>query len=123
VQATARAVVTGLAVALGLASGLGAGSSGCGKGHPSGAPDGTALFEQICARCHGVDGKGVPEIRLQLGVPDMTDPAWQSRHADADIRRTVHQGSRSKKMPAFGDYFSDEQIDAIIGHVRKFRRP
>ncbi len=52
----------------------------------------------------------------------MTDPAWQAKHSDADIHRTVHEGSKSKKMPALGDYYSDPQIDAIIKHVRAFSR-
>ena len=90
---------------------------------PGAAPaDGSALFEQTCARCHGRDGKGDPVAKAQLGVPDMTDPAWQDAHPDDLIRRTVHEGSRSKKMPPFGDVYSPAQLDAIIGHVRSFRR-
>ena len=84
--------------------------------------DGSALFDQTCARCHGKDGKGDPVAKAQLGVPDMTDTAWQQKHSDDDIRRTVHEGSRSKKMPPFGDVYSPAQLDAIIAHVRSFRR-
>jgi mono/diheme cytochrome c family protein len=84
--------------------------------------DGKQLFDQVCARCHAVDGKGDPTAKLQLGVPDMTDPAWQKRLTDADIHRTVHEGSRSKKMPALGDFYNDDQIDAIIKHIRTFSR-
>ena len=84
--------------------------------------DGKQLFSTICARCHGEDGKGEPTAKLRLGVPDMTDPAWQRAHPDDVIEKTVHKGSQSQKMPAFGDYFSDQQLDAIIGHVRSLER-
>ena len=88
----------------------------------SSTSDGSARFEQICARCHGRDGKGDPVAKAQLGVPDMTDPAWQDRLSNDDIRRTVREGPKSKKMPPFGDLFSPAQLDAIIAHVRSFRR-
>ena len=52
----------------------------------------------------------------------MTDPAWQAAHTDDDIRRTVHEGSRSKKMPPFGDVYPPVQLDAIIVRVRSFAR-
>jgi len=83
--------------------------------------DGSALFNQTCARCHGPDGRGDPIAKAQLGVPDMTDGAWQARHSDDDIRRTVHEGSKSKKMPPFGEVYAPAQLDAIIAHVRSFR--
>src|SRR2546421_253322 len=73
---------------------------GCGR--PDGgqaAPTGKALFDQTCARCHAPDGKGDLAARAQLGVPDMTDPAWQAAHPDDIIKRTVREGSKSKKMP------------------------
>jgi mono/diheme cytochrome c family protein len=85
--------------------------------------DGGALFTEICARCHGIDGRGEPTARLQLGVPDMTDPGWQARLTDDDIWRAVRQGSRSRKMPGFGELFTAQQLDAIVAHVRALRRP
>ena len=91
-----------------------------------GAPktlDGRVLFQAICARCHAPDGSGDPIERARLGVPDMTDPRWQDAHSDADIRRTVVEGSKSKKMPAFGrTAFDEAQLDALARYVRTLRR-
>lgn len=87
---------------------------------PGGELDGARLFAQTCARCHGPDGHGDPVARAQLGVPDMTDAAWQARLADGDIRRTVVQGSKSKKMPPFDGFYDAAQLDALIAHVRSF---
>ena len=80
--------------------------------------DGKQLFDTICARCHGQDGRGEPQMKLTLGVPDMTERAWQAARDDQAIRRTIREGSASKKMPGFGDYFTAEQIDSIVRHVR-----
>ena len=85
--------------------------------------DGKQLFEYTCARCHGNDGHGDPVLKPQLGVPDMTEAAWQARLTDDDIARTVHHGSRSGKMPALGNMYSDEQLAAIIKYVRHWRAP
>jgi len=82
------------------------------------AIDGKALFDQTCARCHATNGKGDPTAKAQLGVPDMTEAAWQSAHPDDVIKRTVREGSKSHKMPPFGNLYSDAQLDAIIQHVR-----
>jgi len=80
--------------------------------------DGKALFNQTCARCHGPDGRGDPVAKAQLGVPDMRDAVWQKAHPDELIKRTVHEGSKSKKMPPFGDLYTDAQLDVIIAYVR-----
>ena len=87
-----------------------------------GSLDGAELFNGTCAHCHGQDGTGVPEQVARLGVPNMTDAKWQAAHTDDDIRRTVHKGSKSKKMPAFGAAFSEAQLGAVIVHVRWLAR-
>jgi mono/diheme cytochrome c family protein len=84
--------------------------------------DGAALYGQTCARCHGVDGTGDELARKQLGVPDMTDPLWQKRLTDGDIRRTIQEGSRSKKMPPLGGMYDDAQLGTLVEHVRSMRR-
>lgn len=84
--------------------------------------DGKKLFDQACARCHGPDGRGDPIQKERLGVPDMTTPDWQQKHSDEDIRNTIIDGSKSKKMPGFNDFFADDQIRAITAYVRGLRR-
>jgi len=96
-------------------------SSAC-RGSAGDSTDGRVLFEQVCARCHGRDGVGDPIQRINLGVPDMTAPAWQAAHTDDDIRRTIREGSKSHKMPGFGDFYKPAQLDALVRYVRGFTR-
>ena len=95
---------------------------GCEAGAPR-TRDGRVLFQAVCARCHAPDGRGDPIERARLGVPDMTDPRWQDARSDADIRRTIVDGSKTKKMPAFGRAAFDEaQLAALAAYVRTLRR-
>jgi cytochrome c oxidase cbb3-type subunit 3 len=95
----------------------------CGDPAPR-SSDGKVLFDAICARCHAVDGRGDPVEKARLGVPDMTDPRWQAARTDADIRRTIVEGSKSKKMPAFGHTaFNEAQLAALVAYVRARRAP
>jgi mono/diheme cytochrome c family protein len=93
---------------------------GCGRPTHT---DGKTLFDSTCATCHGRDGHGTPAAKLQLAIPDMNDAAFQTRLSDEDIKRTVREGSKSKKMPPFGDYFTEPQLDALVQYVRGFGRP
>ena len=86
--------------------------------------DGKVIFEAICARCHAPDGRGDPVEKARLGVPDMTDPRWQAARTDADIRRTIVEGSTSKKRPAGGHTaFNEAQLTALGAYVSARRGP
>jgi mono/diheme cytochrome c family protein len=101
------------AALLGLAVG-----PGCGNQVASGRADGAAIFSEVCARCHGP--VGVPDAAsvARLGVKPLTSPHVQRDLSDDDIRRQILQGSRNKQMPAFAGALSEDQVDAIVAHVR-----
>lgn len=88
--------------------------------------DGAKLYEQACAACHGSDGRGrtVEELGFELELPDFTDCEFASREPDPDWHAVIHEGGPvrafDRMMPAFGDALTDEEIYAILGHVRTF---
>lgn len=88
--------------------------------------DGAKLYEQACAACHGSDGRGRPleERGFALELPDFTDCEFASREPDPDWHAVIHEGGPvrafDRMMPAFGDVLTDEEIYAILGHVRTF---
>ncbi len=88
--------------------------------------DGAKLYEQACAACHGSDGRGSPleERGFALELPDFTDCEFASREPDPDWHAVIHEGGPvrafDQMMPAFGDALTDEEIYAILGHVRTF---
>ena len=81
------------------------------------ATDGTTTFTQICAMCHGLDGKAQTPIGRKIGVKDLT----VSTLTEAEIARRVTEGYRdqagTQKMPAYGAKLSAEQIAAVAKYV------
>jgi mono/diheme cytochrome c family protein len=77
---------------------------------PGGAVDGSAVFSQNCAGCHGSGGEGGSGAKLNEGlvVANFPDPA--------DQVEVVTNGRGP--MPAFGDRLSPEEIEAVVEFTR-----
>ena len=73
---------------------------------------GQALYTQNCAVCHGPDGK----LGLN-GAYDLT----KSNLTPAGRIYQVTNGSLSKKMPAFKDKLSEEQIQQVVEYSLTLR--
>lgn len=81
-----------------------------------------AIYAQMCARCHGVDGRGDPELKKTLPVRNFADPEFQAR-AEAsteELQRTIMAGRG--QMPAFGSILSAPKIQSLSGYVRRLGR-
>jgi len=83
-----------------------------------GLAGGKAAFGDNCATCHGTGGAGAS------GYPNLNDDDWLWGGKIDDIYTTVrfgirtsHDETRFSEMPAFADMLSNEEIDAISGHV------
>ena len=85
-------------------------ASAQGKGK---APDGKALFQAQCAKCHGDDGKGIPSIP---DIPDLSTAKWQSSRTDKEITEAINNGIGI--MPGFQETFSAAEIRAVVKQVR-----
>jgi mono/diheme cytochrome c family protein len=97
-----------------------------GAGTPAGAPaqDGRAIFEAHCAVCHGPtgkgDGAGARVIRQKMA--DFSDAAAMRALSDRFLFDIIKKGSsqfgRSNAMPAWGMKLTDEEIRAVVAHIR-----
>ena len=80
--------------------------------------DPSVIYAQMCSRCHGVDGRGDPEIRKTLPtVRDFHDPEFQARATNDTIARTIMAGKG--QMPAFGTALAVPKIQELSGYVRR----
>jgi mono/diheme cytochrome c family protein len=89
-------------------------------GHDPGPPipvDQAAIYAQMCARCHGLDGRGDPEMKKTMPVRDFSDPKFQAEADSAAIGRVIMAGRN--QMPAFGAMLSAPKIQALAGYVRR----
>jgi mono/diheme cytochrome c family protein len=97
-----------------------------GAGTPAGAPaqDGRAIFEAHCAVCHGTTGKGDgPGARvIRQKMADFSAAAAMRLVSDRFLFDIIKKGSsqfgRSNAMPAWGMKLSDEEIRAVVAHIR-----
>jgi mono/diheme cytochrome c family protein len=76
--------------------------------------DGEQIYNQYCARCHGFDGRGVPE---QPQARDLSDVRVMQNLSDEQIKRTIQMG-RPPAMPAFGDQFTEASLMVLVAYVR-----
>jgi mono/diheme cytochrome c family protein len=84
---------------------------------PPTAVDATGLYGQMCARCHGLDGHGDPEMRKVLPkIRDFADPAFRSLRGE-QVERTIMTGK--EQMPSFGAMLSQTKIQHLAGYVRR----
>ncbi len=87
---------------------------------------GVQLYDVGCASCHGQDGRGADpdKVAFDIPLPDFSDCSFASREPDADWIAVAHQGGPvrgfDRTMPAFGEAFSETQLQAIIDHIRTF---
>jgi mono/diheme cytochrome c family protein len=106
-----------LALALGAIGLLAAGGCTGDDAGPAVPVDPAVIYAQTCGRCHGLDGRGDPEIRKTLPVRDFSDPAFQARASNEEIARVIMAGKG--QMPAFGASLSMPKIQSLSGYVRR----
>lgn len=89
------------------------------------AADTGALWDKHCLKCHGKDGKGNTRMGRQSGVKDYSDPKVVDAMKDDAAFKAVKEGVTEKgkeKMKAYGGELSDDEIKALIAHIRTFKK-
>lgn len=87
-----------------------------------GKVDGAAIYASLCVACHQATGLGLPGV-----FPPLADSEWvkgkdttaaaillHGINGALTVKGVVYKGA----MPAFKDQLSDEQIAAVLSHVR-----
>ncbi|MBI4418882.1 MAG: cytochrome c [Ignavibacteriales bacterium] len=87
--------------------------------------DGKLMYDSWCARCHGMDGRGIVEgLELDTEVPDFTDCSFTTREPRKDWLAVIMDGGPARglsmTMPAWSESITQEQAEAIIGHIKTF---
>jgi cytochrome c553 len=89
------------------------------------ADDATQTWDKNCAPCHGKDGKGGTKMGQILHAPDFTTPKAQASFDDAQATKAIKEGIKDKDgkplMKSFAA-LSDDEIKALVAHVRSFKQ-
>jgi mono/diheme cytochrome c family protein len=75
---------------------------------------GQQLYEQYCARCHGVTGR---PTQGQTQARDLSDRRVVDTISDEAFKGVVRNG-RPPGMPAFREQFTDGALNVLIAYVR-----
>ena len=82
-------------------------------------------WDKNCTKCHGADGKGKTKMGEKMGAKDYTDAKVQEGLKDDAMTKAIKEGIKdgeTTKMKAFGDVLSDDEIKALIKHIRDFKK-
>ena len=89
------------------------------------AADAKENWEKHCAKCHAADGTGKTKMGEKLKVKDLTDAKVQGDFKDDAAAKAIKEGVKdgdSTKMKPFGEALTDDEIKALVAHVRKFKK-
>lgn len=88
----------------------------------SGAASGAQIFAARCAACHQANGKGLPGV-----FPPLAGSAWVMGDPGTALQIVLHGmtgpievlgTTYNGVMPAFASELSDNEIGAVLSHVR-----
>jgi cytochrome c6 len=83
------------------------------------AADGAAIYKAKCASCHGADGKGQSPMGKKMNLRDLGSPEVQ-KQTDKELYDWTADGKG--KMPAYKDKLSADEINALVKHMRAFKK-
>ena len=87
------------------------------------AADGSAVYGDSCAKCHGADGKGATKMGTKLGAKDYSDATVQAAITDDQAFKSIKEGlKKDDKTLMKPSELSDEDIKASIAYLRTFKK-
>lgn len=82
-------------------------------------------WENTCASCHGVEGKGDTRQGKRLKLKDYTDKSSLAEITDEQLFQIVSEGvvvDGKQRKKGYKDELSADEIKALIQHVRSFAK-
>lgn len=84
-----------------------------------------ANWDELCAKCHGPDGKGQTKMGRKLSIHDFTDAKVQADFTDEQAFKAMKEGLTDKNgkttMKAI-EGLTDDDMKALIPIVRAFKK-
>jgi mono/diheme cytochrome c family protein len=94
------------------------------RGNPE---EGKLIFEDRCASCHGLQGRGDgPRAPFLSPRPASLVSAGTSAKSDADLLTVITNGKPRTAMPAWKDLLTEEQRLDVLAYIRtlvRFHKP
>ena len=84
----------------------------------------TDNWDNLCASCHGADGKAQTKIGKKLKIRDYTDAKVQAELTDDYMIKATAAGvtvDGKEKMKGYKSELSADEIKDLVAHIRKFK--
>ena len=87
-------------------------------------------YDNLCAKCHGAEGKGDTKMGSKLGCKDLSDAKVQADLKDEDATKAIKDGIKDDdgktKMKPFvtgaETPLSDDEVKALVTYVRGLKK-
>ncbi|TAJ10159.1 MAG: cytochrome c [Nitrospirae bacterium] len=91
---------------------------------PAGVPDqGKPIFEERCASCHGLQGRGDgPQAPFLSPRPASLISAGTSVKTDAELFAVINNGKPRTAMPAWKDALNEQERRDVLAYIRTLVR-
>jgi len=89
------------------------------------AADTKENWDNLCAKCHGADGKGDTKMGAKLGAKDFTDAKVQADMKDDAATKAIKEGLKSaddKTLMKPFDSLTDDEVKALVAYVRGLKK-
>ena len=82
-------------------------------------------YDNLCAKCHGAEGKGDTKMGQKLGCKDFTDAKVQADLKDDAAAKAIKEGLKSPEdktlMKPF-DTLTDDEVKALVAYVHGLKK-
>ena len=85
------------------------------------AEDGAALFKTKCAACHGQDGSGNTAIGKKSALRNLGSAEVQ-KQTDAELTAVIADGKGKPAHAYKKKGMTDEQVKALVAHIRSLAK-
>ena len=89
---------------------------------PESIAAGRKVYQRLCIRCHGQEGKGDGGAAGAVPPSDLTDSTWDHGSSDGEIFTTIHDGT-SADMEGYAQRISDTDIWNVVNYIRTLGAP
>jgi cytochrome c5 len=83
------------------------------------ADSGADIYKAHCSACHATSGAGDTMLGKNLKLRSLSSPEVQQQ-SDEELFSITSKGKN--RMPAYGRKLSQQQIEAVVKHIRSLKR-
>lgn len=79
-------------------------------------------WDNLCAKCHGPDGKGDTKMGRKFKVEDLSTAEFQAKLNVEKLAAMIREGDATTKQhkKAMADELSPDDAKALVEHIRTF---